>query len=214
MTLHLQSNRWLPSLPNLSFPSLQPRSSELVKLCTGEEKPVTADVVRLVNELESAFDVRSSFDLKKLEGSWTLQYTCNPGKGTTGSVSAQGIAVSYKDPGKVTFQNIYLDQPQGPRLSNIIEDDNGFFSRIEVGGIVSIPDDQPWRANVEFTSCELTPKILGVPVRLSWLFDIIKKVRGDQPGTNWLDTTYIDDMCRIGRGNKGSIFVLTRSKST
>ena len=35
--------------------------------------------------------------------------------------------------------------------------------------------------------------------------------RGDQKG--WLDTTYLDEDMRIGRGNEGNVFVLTKETS-
>lgn len=46
-------------------------------------------------------------------------------------------------------------------------------------------------------------------IQLGFVFDLINKFRGSTEN-GWLETTYIDDAMRIGRGNKGTLFVLTR----
>mmetsp|Transcript_33947 Transcript_33947/g.56133 ORF Transcript_33947/g.56133 Transcript_33947/m.56133 type:complete len:268 (-) Transcript_33947:302-1105(-) len=74
------------------------------------------------------------------------------------------------------------------------------------------------RAYVNFDSLEFFLETDAGALRvlsLGWLFDIIQRVRpaltdGDADGP-WLETTYLSDRVRLGRGNKGSIFILRRS---
>ena len=74
------------------------------------------------------------------------------------------------------------------------------------------------RAYVNFDSLEFFVETDTGAVRvlsLGWLFALIRAVRpaltdGDADGP-WLETTYLSERVRLGRGNKGSIFVLSRS---
>ena len=49
---------------------------------------------------------------------------------------------------------------------------------------------------------------------LGWLFALIRTLRpaltNGADSSSWLETTYLSDRMRLGRGNKGSVFVLTR----
>jgi len=74
------------------------------------------------------------------------------------------------------------------------------------------------RAYVNFDALEIFLETDSGAVRvlsLGFLFGFIRAVRpaltdGDADGP-WLDTTYLSDRVRLGRGNKGSIFTLQRS---
>ena len=74
------------------------------------------------------------------------------------------------------------------------------------------------RAYVNFDSLEFFLETEAGVVRvlsLGWLFSLIRAVRpaltdGDADGP-WLETTYLTERTRLGRGNKGSIFILSRS---
>ena len=53
-------------------------------------------------------------------------------------------------------------------------------------------------------------------LRLGWLFTAVRAMKpalinGDESTASWLDTTYISSRVRLGRGNKGSVFVLERA---
>lgn len=52
---------------------------------------------------------------------------------------------------------------------------------------------------------------LGVALDISGLFAIRALLKGTKE-SGWLETTYISENLRIGRGNKGSLFVLTRDR--
>lgn len=77
------------------------------------------------------------------------------------------------------------------------------------------------RANVDFDTLDVFLAVAeGAPRRLlraGGLFSVVRALRpslmngpdeaNDRP---WLDTTYISEQVRLGRGNKGSVFVLER----
>jgi hypothetical protein len=54
-------------------------------------------------------------------------------------------------------------------------------------------------------------KSMVVCINFGWIFTIIAKLfnKGNR-NNGWLETTYIDTSLRIGRGNKGTLFILTR----
>ena len=87
------------------------------------------------------------------------------------------------------------------------------------GGFAPRPEQASGkRAYVNFDSLEFFLETDTGAVKvfsLGFLFAIIRAVRpaltdGDADGP-WLETTYLSERVRLGRGNKGSIFVLTRS---
>ena len=64
--------------------------------------------------------------------------------------------------------------------------------------------------NLEFKSADGAASYLTI----GWLFGLIRRVRpalqNGADAQSWLDTTYLSARVRLGRGNKGSIFVLER----
>ena len=196
-------------------------------------------VLKLVGEIESACPppetIFSNLEEAKelLDGVWYLQYTSpseiiEKGEGqdaddedirlwkvenaeeqiTTkktnsrgGSVSAQGIQVNT-DKGRPVKQ--IFDFEKGI-VTNEVEADFGFVS---VGGPFRPSGNKYNRAIVGFVQGEIQFKF-GYTLPLNWIFDIIAKVRGTTD-SGWLETTYVGPDMRLGRGNKGSMFVLTR----
>ena len=87
------------------------------------------------------------------------------------------------------------------------------FGRVCVGGPFRQSTKVPNRAVVSFERCDITLKS-GFQLKLGFLFDILAFARGTKE-SGWLETTYIDDNMRIGRGNKGEcwcvLYFLVRS---
>ena len=77
------------------------------------------------------------------------------------------------------------------------------------------------RALVEFDTLDLFSSGEGQPtrrlLRAGWLFDLVRKLKpalaNGADSQSWLDTTYISTRCRLGRGNKGSVFILERDEA-
>lgn len=167
---------------------------------------------------------------RKLDGVWYLQYTSpsqigdednfpdswkparvaeneprfvTPSFKAQGAVNAAGIKVDTAN--KVVRQIFDVEKS---RVSNLISlDEKG--NTIKVEGNFRQSSAVPIRAIVGFDTLEI--KLLGgkLALNLGFLFSILATVRGSSDN-GWLETTYIDDSLRIGRGNKGTLFVLTR----
>lgn len=169
-------------------------------------------------------------DADKIDGTWYLQYT-SPSEiddadefpdawkpvdaaegdanietrafGGQGAVSAQGIKVETAN--RVVKQ--IIDAARA-RVKNEITLDWG---KIIVGGSFRQSKSVPYRAIVSFDQADI---FLGdVKISLGWLFAVIAATRGGIRENGWLETTFIDKDVRIGRGNKGTLFVLTRDAS-
>ena len=121
-----------------------------------------------------------------------------------GSVRATGITVDTAN--RVTTQTI---DTANSAIFNDVEQD---FGMISVGGSFRISETVPTRAIVAFNKADIA-LTNGPTIRLGFVFDIIAAFRGGIRDNGWLETTYVDRDIRIGRGNKGSLFVLTRAKN-
>lgn len=134
---------------------------------------------------------------KKLAGSRQVK--------NEGSVSFLGL-IKVDTSKKLTTQTIGV---QDKLFANAVEQD---FGTIEVKGSFEI-DSVPNRILATFDNGTLTLKN-GFVIDFSFLFAlraVLKK--GDKAG-GWLETTYLDEDIRIGRGNRGSLFVLSRDRDT
>jgi hypothetical protein len=172
-------------------------------------------------------------EAQKLDGLWYLQYTqpsdlgddaadvptWEPATSTLdivskldeqpvknkGTVSFLGtVAVDTSD--RLTTQRIEI---RNSRVTNFVE--QNFFT-VEVSGSYVL-DTVPNRVIVSFDKCEISLKNNGFVLDLSFLFDLRAFLKGGLRAGGWLETTFIDGNIRIGRGNRGTLFVLTRDKA-
>ena len=192
-----------------------------------------AKVLSIVGQLESEFPAPSniltdpSVSKALLDGAWYLQYTSPSSVGdadafpnawkpqvadegdskipTTqfnaqGSITAAGVKVDTSN--RVVQQFIDVDNK---RIKNDIQLDWG---RIQVAGTFRASDNVVNRAIVAFDTVKFDIDN-GPTLNFGFLFGALAFFR--KTGDNgWLETTYADDDIRIGRGNKGTMFVLTR----
>jgi hypothetical protein len=139
----------------------------------------------------SSLDVVSKLDTRQANNQGTVSFL-----GT--------IAVDTSE--KLTTQSIDI---RNSRVTNFVE--QNMFT-VEVSGSFEL-DTVPNRVIVSFDKCEITFRSTGLVLDLSFLFDLRSFLKGGLKAGGWLETTYIDEEMRIGRGNRGSLFVLTRDKS-
>ena len=62
-----------------------------------------------------------------------------------------------------------------------------------------------------FDKCKITLHN-GFVLDLSFVFSALGVLKGTKEN-GWLETTYLDDGMRIGRGDKGTMFILTRDQA-
>lgn len=119
-----------------------------------------------------------------------------------GSVSAAGITVDVSN--KVPKQ--IFDVENGLFFNEVDLD----FGQVRVGGPFKLSDKVPNRVIACFKEGNIELNF-GLNIDLGVVFKLINATRGTDEG-GWLETTYLTDKVRIGRGNKGTMFVLTRDK--
>eukprot|EP00531_Pseudo-nitzschia_arenysensis_P002873 CAMPEP_0116143602 /NCGR_PEP_ID=MMETSP0329-20121206/15541_1 /TAXON_ID=697910 /ORGANISM="Pseudo-nitzschia arenysensis, Strain B593" /LENGTH=297 /DNA_ID=CAMNT_0003638939 /DNA_START=51 /DNA_END=944 /DNA_ORIENTATION=+ len=122
-----------------------------------------------------------------------------------GSVSFLGV-VKVDTSSKLTTQTIGVEERS---FANAVKQD---FGTIEVKGTFEF-DSVPNRIVAAFDTGTLTLNN-GFILDFSFLFAARAILKGGLKAGGWLETTYIDDDIRIGRGNRGSLFVLTRNQDT
>lgn len=198
------------------------------KTATPEKQSQVLQIVRDIETSTPTPSLSDAKDAKMLDGVWYLQYTSpsvvgdkdefpnawkpdvpdeGPSKITTrqiqskGSVSAAGITVDTSN--RVVKQIIDTKQSI---VTNDVELD---FGRVVVSGPFRQSSSVPNRAVVAFDTADISLNN-GVTLKLGFVFSILAAIRGSKDN-GWLETTYLGDDLRIGRGNKGTMFVLTRN---
>jgi hypothetical protein len=194
-----------------------------------------AKVLSIVRQLETEFPAPSNLLTDKtvanelLDGPWYLQYTSPSNVGDAdafpdawkpqiadeggtietaqfqakGSISAVGIKVDTSN--RVVKQTIDVN---GNRVTNDITLDWG---RIQVAGKFRPSPNVVNRAIVAFDTA-LFDIDNGPTINLGFVFSALSFFRGTDD-SGWLETTFIDKDIRIGRGNKGTMFVLTKDSA-
>ena len=187
---------------------------------TGERSAILPAVERL-ETLRPAPDDLLDGDLAQLEGRWSLVATV-AGRaagederlaetGIAGAVNASGIVVDAGAERKP------VQEIRGGRIANEVRVDLPLFGGAWVrvaGGFEKGANGR--RANVEFDSLEFFDEKTGQrKFRAAWPFKLVKQFRPSlttgADDVAWLETTYLSDDVRVGRGNKGSVFFLTRT---
>lgn len=210
---------------------------------TGNGKQATIDqqakVLSIVGELESlgkpSDELLTDFtgEACKLDGCWYLQYTSpseleDGGKdqfpdawkpsvtetplittkkfGQSGAVSAGGIKVDTNN--RLVQQIIDV---KNSRISNVICLD---FGTVRVSGSIERSDVSPLRVIVSFDELKVKlDKLGGLELNFGIIFSLRSIARGTKQ-SGWLETTFLSEDVRIGRGNKGTMFILTRDQSS
>lgn len=188
-----------------------------------------ARVLSIVREIEKAAPVPDTLlsdpeQAKGLDGTWFLQYTSPSKVGGVGSadddwkpLSEDGAVETrqFTAKGTVSAAGVTVDtsnrntkQIFDLAKSSVSNEVNLDFGKVTVKGPFRLSTNVPNRVIVGFEELNVDLNV-GISLRLGWLFSLIKTLKGDFPG-GWLETTYLGKDMRIGRGNKGTMFVLTR----
>lgn len=201
--------------------------------------PQQREILNLVSALETKYPsppLKEILSSGKIGGTWFLQFTSpseikdddseselESGSGSEASTwkvenAEENITTQkYNAKGSVSAAGINVDVSKKPPKQIFDLSQNAVFNEVtldnafvRVGGPFRLSDKNERRALVAFKECKINLKI-GIKLDLGFLFDVRAFLRGtDESG--WLETTYLSDKMRIGRGNKGSMFILTRDE--
>jgi hypothetical protein len=216
-----------------------PKESDLLETIsfTGNGKNADLEtqtrVLKMVRSLETTYPTSPTLlsnaeEAKILDGDWYLQYTqpcelenvddddqwvpVSASEGESrietrqfnagGSVTAAGVTVDAS--GNIPKQSFDIEKS---RVQNEIVTGIG---QVTVAGTFRQSKAVPQRAVVAFDTAKIALNV-GPTVDLSFLFAIRKALKGTGEA-GWVETTYCSEEMRIGRGNKGSLFILTRDR--
>ena len=194
------------------------KKAELLEAIAGKNRGLLANeidnvrVLSAIQQLEDTNPTRKPLEAKDLlEGDWRLLYTTS--KGILGLDRFPLLKLGQ------IYQSIRVSQAKVYNIAEIIG-----LPMLE--GLVSVAATfepvSETRVNVMFER-----SIIGLQRFFSYntpqkfiqqiesgkkFFPLDFKIdRGDQKG--WLEITYLDEDMRIGRGNEGNVFVLTKETS-
>ncbi|KAK9838271.1 hypothetical protein WJX81_001545 [Elliptochloris bilobata] len=182
-------------------------STQRGKKATGAEQ---REILRKVEALEASNPVPEPARNKLLYGRWSLLYT-GPGRDddTTWEQRTGGV----EGPVIAALRPLNANIVRGKGITQVIAKDGtvqniaefqvgGVSGQLNVGGTVAPSGDGRGgtRVDVRFTAFSLK---LGALPELSLPLDLFSP-------TGWVETTYLDVDFRVGRGDKGSVFVTAR----
>lgn len=120
-----------------------------------------------------------------------------------GSISAAGVTVDAS--------NRQIEQIFDVKTQQVINRVFTDWGVITVSGRFRVSSQVPNRAVVAFETAKIQVGKF-VTLDLGFVFGILSFLRQSNE-SGWLETTFLDDEMRIGRGNKGTMFVLTRDRN-
>lgn len=201
------------------------------KSATPEQQLTVVQLVRALETLAPASQelFTDKEEAQKIDGVWYLQWTSpsvveeddgqaddawkpeNAEEGESrintrrfeakGSVEAAGVRVDTSN--RVVQQIINVSD------STVTNQVDLGWGLVQAGGGFRPSETVPIRAIVSFNRADITLES-GFVIRLGWWFDILPLFKGGSRDNGWLETTFVDEEIRIGRGNLGTLFVLTR----
>lgn len=179
-----------------------------------------ADILQTVQKLEATSPTSNPALSSLLSGRWSLLYT---GPGRVGDVDWEKRTGGVEGPFLAFFRPLTANAVRSRGITQIIDSERGsvenlaefrvanaFNGALNVAGTVEpvTPsgggvDAEAVRVDVKFTSFSL--KLGGLPplkIPLTW----------PKTPLGFVDTTYLDEDFRVGRGDKGSVFVTARKQ--
>ena len=151
---------------------------------------IDVDKIQPWTPKESTLELTNKLDTREAKNAGTVSFLGVIKVPTSSKLTTQTIGV--KD-------NIFAN--------SVIQD----FGTIEVKGNFEL-DSVPNRIIAAFDSGTLTLNN-GFVIDFSFLFALRLKLNGGMKAGGWLETTYLDNDIRIGRGNRGSLFILARDNT-
>ncbi|KAK9845028.1 hypothetical protein WJX74_009835 [Apatococcus lobatus] len=171
------------------------------------------DILVLLEALEARNPTKRPAQSQLLSGKWSLLFTGPTEESEFRKTRAGTLEGPFLSRLKPLSANAFRTKgvtqvldPMAGRAENLAEFSiaNAINGSLNILGTVSPPEEasiQASRVDVEFTAFDLKLGPANITVPLGWI-----KPKG------WIQTTYLDDELRVGRGDKGSIFLAARQK--
>ncbi|KAK9854794.1 hypothetical protein WJX84_010153 [Apatococcus fuscideae] len=171
------------------------------------------EILALIESLEARNPTKSPAKSDLLSGRWSLLFTGPTEESEfrkTRAGTLEGPFLSRLKPLSANaFRTKGITQVLDPcagKAENLAEFSiaNAINGSLNILGAVTPSQDtafQGTRVNVEFTAFDLKLGPLQTTIPLGWI-----KPKG------WIQTTFLDSELRVGRGDKGSIFLAARQK--
>ena len=151
------------------------------------DKPNSKDILSMAIKLEMTSKFNLKHDIKKLKGIWELRWSSSKAPFLNYSPFVDNLQILNTS----KLNGINLLKPRGI---------NGIMG---TGIVAKLNPLNDIRVEVKFTHAGF----IGPKVGLTKL-NALAQIKKDQTG--WLDITYLSNTLRICRGDKGTLFLLTK----
>ena len=228
-----------PSMGSAPKTSLANEEAQLLAAITNTgngkdaDLPTQSRVLSIVRKMETSAPPRDTLlsnpeEAKLIDGDWYLQYTA-PSE-IEGYDDENWVAVDaaegesnietrqFGKAGTVSSGGIPVDASATPALqsfdisnSRVKNEVKTGFGTVTVGGTFRQSTKVPLRAIVAFDIAKVAFNV-GLTIDLGFLLNLRAALKNGNKEAGWVETTYLSNDMRIGRGNKGSLFVLTRDR--
>ncbi|XP_031485582.1 fibrillin protein 5 homolog [Nymphaea colorata] len=161
-----------------------------------------AEIEGLVKSLESCNpNPEPTGDLEKVSGCWKLIYSTISILGTKRTKLGLRDFVSLED----FFQTIHIDE--GKALNTVNFQVKGLkLLKGQLTVVANFKVTSPTRVEIEYQDSTIAPDQLLNLFKKN--YDLLLAIFNPE---GWLDITYVDEDMRIGRDDKGNLFVLERA---
>ncbi|GMH06672.1 hypothetical protein Nepgr_008512 [Nepenthes gracilis] len=168
----------------------------------GVSSAKTAEIKGLVEQLEFQNPTENpAFNLEKVNGCWKVIYSTITILGSKRTKLGLRDFITLGD----FFQQISVDEG---KAVNVIEFSalglNLMKGQLTIEATFDIASAS--RVNINYSSSSITPEQLMNVFRKN--YELLLSIFNPD---GWLEITYVDDTMRIGRDDKGNIFILERS---
>ena len=151
------------------------------------KKPKSKDILSMAMKLESKSNFNLKRDIKKLRGIWELRWS-----------SSKAPFLNYSP----LIDNLQILNPSKSNAMNLLKP-RGINGIIGTGIVAKLNPINDIRVGVKFTHAGIIGPNIGFTK-----VNALAQIKRDQIG--WLDITYLSNNLRICRGDKGTIFLLTK----
>eukprot|EP00897_Mesotaenium_endlicherianum_P006656 jgi/Mesen1/6018/ME000306S05288 len=171
----------------------------------GVQSSKKAEIESLVAELEALNPLpRPTDSLELVAGEWRLLYS------TISILGARRTKLGLREFVKLGEFRQIIDLPQSRAVNRVEFNVVGLSSlkgSLTIEASFSVAS--PTRVNIKFQSAQIVPEQLLSIFQKS--YDLLLSIFNPE---GWLEITYVDNFTRIGRDDKGNVFLVERERDS